>query len=396
LCQAKPQRLTPSFHLNLISFVSVFPPFRGGISKFSHYLYQSLKTRTDIEAFNFSRLYPNIIFPGQSQELPTGRRKNNYATPLLHSYNPFNWRKSGKVLANHTTDVVIYSYWHPFFALSYLSMLKGLKKRRPNTAVIAIAHNIYPHEYFPFQTALLNKLFAQTDSVILLSDQTEQDCRKMGLKTSTRKLFHPVYEESFPTENKEKLRERYGFEKDELVVLFFGLVRSYKGLDIFIDALNELNLKKMKIRPFIVGEFYADKQLLIDRMDPSKMDQMKIIDRFVTDQEAAEVMSLSDLMVLPYKKASQSGALAQSINFHLPAIITNLPGLTEYIDHGKEGYVIPPNDSEALKKVILDFWQSDKKEEMVNNVAQRKKQLSWERFADRLFENIRQLQSGKG
>lgn len=370
----------------MISFVSVFPPFRGGISKFSHYLYKTAKPKTGVDAYNFSKLYPNILFPGQSQELPRSRRSNTYAVPLLHSYNPFNWKRAGKHLAKRNSEMVLYSYWHPFFAMSYLSMLKAFKKKRPDTPIVAIAHNIYPHEYFPFQKTLLNKLFNYTDSVVLLSDQTEQDCQRMGLNTSTKKLFHPVYEESFPEESKSELRERYGFKPDELVVLFFGLVRSYKGLDTFIDALNELNLDHLKIRPFIVGEFYTDKQMLIERMDPAQMDRLKIIDRFVTDEEAAEVMTLSDMMVLPYKKASQSGALAQAINFHLPSVVSDLPGLTEYIDDGKEGYVIPPDNADALKDVILKHLQTDKKQEMVNRVAELKEELSWNRFVDKLLE----------
>lgn len=371
----------------MVSFLSVFPPYRGGIAQFSDYVYHSLQQYETVKAYNFSTLYPNLLFPGKSQTIDY--QSTEYAKPVLHSYNPFNWKQAALYLASDNPDAVLYSHWHPFFAPALQQALSTVKKRCPATKIVGIAHNVIPHEPFPFQISLTRKLFGLTDDVVLLSHQTLLEFRALHFGDKYQKLFHPVYEQEWPDESRAELRRKYGFEQDETVLLFFGLVRKYKGLDLMIEALNKIDLRKHKIRPLIVGEFYTDRQAILCEIDTDDVSQYNVIDRFVSDEEAAEVMRLSDAMVLPYRSASQSGVLSNAVNFQLPVIVSDLPGLTEHIEEGETGLIFESNDVEALKEAILRFAEEDLYESFSDRMESLKARLSWDRFADALCQIIK-------
>jgi glycosyltransferase involved in cell wall biosynthesis len=243
-----------------------------------------------------------------------------------------------------------------------------------------------PHEPFPLQKWLTHKLFDQTDEVVLLSSQTEIEYRALHYDKPFHHLFHPVYEQTWPTNQRSSLRKRLGFEEHEIVVLFFGLVREYKGLDVLIDALNMTDLNKFNIRPVIVGEFYTNKQKLLNRIDPHDLDRYTIVDRFVKEEEAAEYLFAADIMVLPYKSASQSGILSNAINFHLPVIVSDLPGLTEHIRHSENGLIFKSNDPGSLHDVITYFAIETDAQHYQRQMAQLKQELSWTTFTNQLLD----------
>lgn len=371
----------------MIAFLSVFPPYRGGISTFSDYTFRWLDQSAEIKAYNFFRLYPDLFFPGKSQKVEFDE-STIYAEPILHSYNPFNWKKVARTILADDPECLLYSYWHPFFAPAYTKVIKTLKKKKPDLKVIAIAHNVLPHEAFPLQEYLVNKLFSYTDEIVLLSSQTEMELHSFTGDIQATRLFHPVYIQNYPTEPKEDLREKYGFEPDDHILIFFGLVRPYKGLDIFIEALNDLPLKELKIRPLIVGEFYTDKQHLLNKIDTSSLDQYMVIDRFVSDRVAAELLYISDAMVLPYRSASQSGVLSNAINFDLPVIVSDLPGLSEHLSHKESGLIFDTGNPDALKQQIKYFVTEKVKQPMSQEISKLKDELSWQKFAGKLLSLI--------
>ena len=370
----------------MISFLSVFPPYRGGIAKFSDYLYRSLSKKTDVRAYNFRKLYPDLLFPGKSQTISNQRAR--YALPLLHSMNPFNWNISAEKIAERKPEALIYSYWHPFFSPSLLFTIKKIKKKVPGIQVVGIAHNVIPHEYFPFQSQLSSNLFDETDHVILLSEQTKSEYKSFKNDNKAVRLFHPVYNQPIPAENKAAMRNRYGLNSDSTIFLFFGLIRQYKGLDIMIQALNTLDLHRHNIQPLIVGEFYTDKQKLLSLINPDHLSKYKIIDRFVSEQEAAELLTLSDAMILPYRSASQSGVLSNAINFKLPVIVSDLPGLKEHITPNKNGIVFKQNSVEDLRKAILLMANNNLAAKMSTHMKELKNRLTWEKFSDEILEII--------
>jgi len=370
----------------VISFLSVFPPYRGGIAKFSDYLYRSLSNQANVKAYNFRKLYPDLLFPGKSQTITF--RRARYALPLLHSMNPFNWKISGEKIAEKNPETIIYSYWHPFFSPALLLTIRKVKKLVPNIKVACIAHNVLPHEYFPFQLQLSGKLFDETDHVILLSQQTKLEYDSFMKNSRAVQLFHPVYNQPIPSENQATLRNRYGLRSDSTIFIFFGLIRHYKGLDLMIRALNKLNLKEHNIQPLIVGEFYTDRQKLLSLINHEHLSEYKIIDRFVSEQEAAELLTLSDAMILPYRSASQSGVLSNAINFRLPVIVSDLPGLKEYINPNENGLIFEKNSVDDLAEALLQFSENKPQMEMTKHMQDLKHKLTWQEFSNKLLNVI--------
>ena len=367
----------------MIAFQSVFPSFRGGISKFSDHLYKNLTRSVQVRAYNYTKLYPPILFPGKTQYLD--QQSDNYALPVLHAYNPLNWNAVGADMISEDTRAYIYSHWHPFFSFSQISILKEIKTRYPDVVTAGIIHNVLPHERFPMQEIPTRRLFKLTDHPIVLSEQTHRQYCDLMDGVNPEKLFHPVYEQDWPTEDRTSIRRRLGYEEDEIIVLFFGLVRTYKGLDVLIDALNLINLENTRIRPLIVGEFYIEPQQITNKIKSAHLPYYEIVNRYVSDEEAAVYLAASDVMVLPYRTASQSGVLSNALNFDLPVIVSDLPGLTEHIEYGETGLIVPPEDPVSLAGELVKVATSIDLNIMRNHVKNQREQLSWKRFTDELL-----------
>ena len=373
----------------MISFLSVFPPYRGGIAKFSDSLYRELSLQTTVRPYNFKKLYPSLLFPGTSQKLED--RSGTYAPEIFHPYQPFNWKATAGRIMEDNPEYLMYSYWHPFFAPGFRKVLEHCKKAKPSLKTLGIAHNIMPHEYFPFKKYLTRQLLNKTDLTFLLSEQTESDFKNLDTGSQYLKLFHPIYELDKPEDDVATLRSKYGFNDDDQIVLFLGLVRDYKGVDILIDAMNKILKNRPHIRPLIVGEFYTDKSKLLGRIDNEVRARFTIMDEFVPEEIMAEILTLSDLLVLPYKEASQSGVLANAIFFNLPALVTDQPGLSEHLMHRHNGMICRPRNAQDLRKKIEAYFDEGLKEKLSHNLEPLKRDLSWDKFGSRLLQTIESL-----
>lgn len=371
--------------------MSVFPPYRGGISRFSDYVFKNIEKTEDIEAFNFELLYPNLLFPGTTQFEENSTQE--YDKRVMHSYNPYKWRQTARLIVQRRPKILLFSYWHPFFIPGFNSVIKYAKKNLTNLKVVSIAHNVVPHESFPFSSTLMQSFLKKNDGVITLSDQTTSEFNSLKVsQTKNLKLFHPIYETDKPTESASEIREKYGFKSQDFILLFFGLIREYKGLDLLIKALNELDLPKLNIKPLIVGEFYDDKQKYIDLIKPEHLHFYTIIDRFVTADESAEVFTISDLLALPYKTASQSGVLADALNFELPPIVSNQPGVTEYLENEKNSLIFESENIEQLKSLLIKYLNNSNLQNIINNnLRVLKAKLSWKSFTEQLIYYLNNL-----
>lgn len=314
---------------------------------------------------------------------------DEYAEAVLHAYNPFNWSGAAGRMINRHTEFYLYSHWHPFFAPAQKRVIGRIRKINRNVRSVGLIHNVLPHDRFPFQCRITRKLLQATDYPVLLSAQTEQQFRRILPGKPYLKLFHPVYEQPWPSEARHVIRRRLGFGEDEVVVIFFGLIRPYKGLDVLIEALNLINLEKRRIRPLIVGEFYVEPNTILSKIKKTHLPYFEVVNRFVDDREAAMYLYASDLMVLPYKSASQSGVLSNALNFNLPVIASDLPGLAEQVKHGSTGYLFEPGDFIGLAKYLCDAANHAKITEMRHQVTRLRSDLSWDRFARELIASIR-------
>lgn len=371
----------------MIIFLSVFPPYRGGIARFSEFLFKSISKDKDITAYNFKTLYPSLLFPGSTQY--DNNSSSNFSNRELHSYNPFNWTRTSENLIKENPETLILSYWHPFFIFAYAFILKKVRKKLPSTKIVTVAHNIIPHEKFPFSHKLMQWFFKKNDLVVTLSEQTSKEFTELNIDVENLKLFHPIYETQKPSASNADLRKKYGIKENEQVVLFFGIIREYKGLDILINSLNNISLADYSIKPLIVGEFYDDKDKYTKLIKNEDKSSYLIIDRFVSAQESAEVFSISDLLVLPYKSASQSGVMADALNFNLPCLVANHAGLIEHIEDGKDGLIFESENIDMLSSMIVDYVTNKEAQDNIKtNVQAKKEQLSWNEFSTQLMNHL--------
>jgi len=369
----------------MICFLSVFPPFRGGISRFSDHVLQELKNYDSVLAVNYSKQYPNLLFPGKTQLLENAEKHESL--PLIHSYNPLVWF-SNKEEFELPCSHIIFSHWHPFFTLSTLAAIHQIRKKNPSVSVSCIIHNVLPHEKFPFQNFLVKTLFSKTDKLITLSTQGSNAMQVFPEQVDkVRQLFHPIYERSAKDLNRNEIREHWGIPQDAFVILFFGLIREYKGLSLLIEAFNKIAETRTDAFLLVTGEFYESQQSYEEQIRPDFNSRVLIKNCFLSDSEAGEVLTMSDVLVLPYKAATQSGVLADAIAYNLPAIATNQPGFTDFIQNGKSGIIMKSQDSEELATILLNL-SNDKLNYFRENMAEVQLKFSWKQFGEEIFQEV--------
>lgn len=371
-----------------IAFFSALPPFRGGISSFSRFLVNALKGKSLIEAFTFKKQYPNFLFPGESQ---FSRNSDSSFPRIITSYNPLTYFKAGRKLKQTKPDVFVVNYWMPFFAPMYVF----LASRFSNSVLkVALIHNLVPHEE-RFFDRFLNRMFLKSfDAFVVLSEKVNQDLLSYRPDAASKVISHPTYAQFGEKKDFQVAREYFNIEKEAKVLLFFGLIRDYKGLDILIEAMNLLDEGYVLL---IAGEIYGDKYKYMKAIEAIDKGQVIIHDQFIPDENVANYFSAADCCVLPYKSGTQSGIQAIAASFELPVLVSKNGGLHESLTDGKNGFVIEELTPLALSDKIQNIFSGGKlqvvKEELlVQNDA---KLDEWSIFADDFMHFISTEKSKK-
>ena len=337
-----------------ISIFSAYYPFRGGIAQFNERLVKSLDKKNEVAVFTFKKQYPNFLFPGSSQFVTTVNHDlEGRAQRIVSTFNPFSYFGARSKLKSVKADVFIANYWMSIFSVFLIFCSRGLKSK---TKRIAIIHNLVPHEQ-RFFDRYLNKLFVRNfDAFVVMSDKVKEDLLSLRPNASCMRLEHPWYDQFLDKIDREKACEKLGLDSTKKVLLFFGLIRDYKGLDLLLEGFN---LLEDSYTLLIAGEFYTNKSAYTNLiLDPEIMSRVKIVDKFIPDDEVHLYFSAADVSVLPYRSATQSGVTATSFYFGVPVIATDVGGLKETIqDMGK---VVQPDNAELLAKAITTYfneWQ---------------------------------------
>ena len=373
-----------------IALVGPFYPYRGGISSFNRMLYRSLVKENSLLVVNFSRLYPGIVFPGRTQYEEHIRSSEDISIRLIDSINPLTWYQAAKVIVDFDPEVLIFHHWHVFFAFQYGIILRFVKKKRKSCKTIVICHNIFPHERMPFGDSILKYFFRVSDGFILLAGKLEKDLRNLIKEPLCRVSPHPLYSQFGSKINKQKARERLGI-KEKRVVLYFGLVRKYKGIEHLIKAVDKV-LEKFDVRFLIVGEFYVKKKEYLELVNSiRRFHKVTIVDRYIPDEEVSTYFSAADVVVLPYVSATQSGIVKIAYHFEVPCIVTNVGGLKEDVKDGETGFVVEPGSELSLAEAIVKYFKDDCERKFIENIKATKSKYSWERFVSDLMELYREL-----
>jgi glycosyltransferase involved in cell wall biosynthesis len=359
-----------------IVLVGPFPPFRGGISDLNAALADHLSKRHEIHAINFTTQYPKVLFPGKTQFKKGDSAQEVDSIRCLSSINPFSWRKTAYKIIDIEPDLVLFRFWLPFFAPAFSGVAKKIRKYSDAT-IMAICDNIIPHEERLLDTRLTKRFFGFIDSFIVLSKKVENELLSFVPEAKYKYSPHPIYSIFNNTLSKEQAKAELKLATKK-VLLFFGLIREYKGLDILINAMEKIKTELEDYTLLIVGECYENENKYTDLIKKAGItDNVKCHYSFIPDNEVGKYFSAADVVVLPYKTASQSGIVQIAYHFDTPVIVSNVGGLPEIVDEGKTGYCVEPN-SNAFAKAIKAFYENDNISEMNSNISEYKSQFSWD------------------
>ncbi len=366
-----------------VAFLSCFYPFRGGISQFNASLYLELGKSCTVKAFNFKRQYPGFLFPGKTQLVT----KDDDAVPIeseafLDTANPFTYCKTYRAIRDWKPDIVIISYWMSYFAPSLGFIARRLKK---HCKVISILHNVIPHEPRFFDRPLTRYFLSGCTGHVTLCDEVSQDLRKLCPKAREITLFHPVYAHFGERIPREEAEDILGLEHGKKNLLFFGLIREYKGLDILLRAFGQLDEGYQLI---VAGEPYGSfiKYEEIIAASTAK-DRIKLFTHYIKDSEVKVYFSAADLAVLPYRTATQSGISAIANHFDVPMVVTDVGGLRQAVGDSGTGLVADKADEESILAEIRKYFGDENLRTLCTGAIKvEKERLSWSSFGTKLLD----------
>ena len=368
-----------------IAIASTFHPYRGGIAAFNDRLAKSLTDiGHEVRCYNWSRQYPSILFPGETQTL-TGHSTPSRSEAPLDSINPRSWKKTASlILEDGEVEVLLLPFWHASLAPALRGVARRVKRLSPSTKVIALMHNATSHDGSSVDKWLTKRFLKQVDSYVTLSDSVKTDVEKLAPGKRCTSLFHPLYDH-YPSGIKtEVARQELGLPKDCKLALFFGLIRPYKGLDVLLKAMDDVD---QNTHLLVAGECYGSwnkYQTIIDN-SPAK-GRIHLINRFIEESELPQIFSSADCLVLPYLKASQSGVVATAIHYNLPIVASSVGDLKSSVNPGVTGDLVNPGEpvelSSAINKVLSYDTDNASVEIAFNEI---RKSKSWEAFAKQLF-----------
>ncbi len=362
-----------------IVLVGTAYPLRGGIAHYIALLYKKLIAQGHrVEVLSFKRQYPSFLFPGLTQKDKGKELIPIDSVPLLDSINPLTWIKSFFWLKNIKPDIILFKYWMPFFAPCYAT-IASMARYLLRVQVLYICDNIVPHEKKPGDKLLSKIGLKFVDSFIVQSKTVLKDLLTFRPDAVYREIPHPVYEIFPPPIPKKEARKKLKIIEDN-VILYFGYIRAYKGLRYLIQAM-PIILKNISAKLLICGEFYEGQKETLNLIRKLNLKNAVIVyDNFIPNEEVNLYFSATDLVALPYVSATQSGIVQIAYYYNRPVVATNVGGLPEVIINGKTGYVVPPQDPEALADSIVKFYREKKEKAFAENIEMEKKKYSWDRM----------------
>lgn len=362
-------------------------PYRGGIAHFLETIYQGMKARGhQVSAVTFTRQYPELLFPGKTQYAAPTENPPVQAKRLIDTLNPVTWLQAAWRIQQMQPDVVVFKYWMPYMAPAFGTIARYLK--RQGIQVLCVVHNALPHERRP-GAKLLGRFFLQsTDGLVVMSDAVAGELEELGVKVPIRQVNHPVYDifgEALP---QPKARALLGLPDEAPVLLFFGFIRRYKGLHVLLEAMPLITQQLPDVKLVVAGEFYDDKafyQELIEKYGVASHIELRA--GYIPEEEVGQYFSAADLVVQPYVSATQSGVAQIAYHFERPLVVTDVGGLPEVVPHEKAGFVVPPQNPEALAKAVGRFFQEKWQSRLQMGIQDEKKKYSW----DRLYQALEDL-----
>jgi glycosyltransferase involved in cell wall biosynthesis len=351
-------------------------PLRGGLASFDQRLAKQFTDEgADCMIYSFSLQYPSFLFPGTTQFSSDPPPAGIKIETVINSVNPLNWIQVGRRLRKLRPDIIVVRFWLPFMGPSLGTILR-LVKRNGHTKIIAITDNVIPHEKRFGDRQFTRYFLGACDGYITMSDKVRMDLETFNTGKPVRQVVHPLYDNFGEPVNKELARNRLQIPTESKLVLFFGFIRKYKGLDILLKAMSEVKKTDPNIRLLIAGEYYEDDKPYLQQIAGLNIADVVIAHtHFIPDEEVKYYLCAADVVVQPYRNATQSGVTPLSYHFEKPMIVSNVGSLPALVPHNKVGLVTEPNPS-AIASAILRFFELGEKY-FITHLRSEKEKYSW-------------------
>ncbi len=365
---------------------SAFPFRGGGIASFNERLAkQFILQGFDTTIYTFSLQYPSFLFPGTTQYSTEPAPAGLSIKVCINSINPFNWIKIGNELKNLKPNIIVVRYWLPFMGPCLGTILR-IVKRNKFTKIVCIADNIVPHEKRIGDVAFTKYFIKPIDAFITMSDKVMSDLKNISTKPAV-KIVHPLYDNFGEALSKQDARKHLGLNIDDKIILFFGFIRKYKGLDILLEAIKTLkeNSQTSDIKLLIAGEFYENRKMYDDLIETLQIKGNLILRTdFIADSEVKYYLSAADFVIQPYRHATQSGVTPLAYHFEKPMLVTNVGGLADLVPDKKVGLIAEPNAISIAQK-IEELYQLGE-DYFLPHLREEKKKYSWNILVDTIVE----------
>ena len=365
-----------------IIIVGTTYPFRGGLAAFNERLAREyIQQGHEVEIFTFSLQYPSFLFPGKTQfsseEAPTDLKIHR----TINSVNPLSWLLTGMKIKKLNPDKVIFCYWMAFIAPCFGTIAR--LARSPKTEIIALIHNMIPHE-----PTILDKLFPKyfvnaMDGFVAMADSVIEDVKYFDAYDKPKIVSpHPIYDHYGTLLDKKDAAIKLGLYDQNAYILFFGFIRQYKGLDLLLEAFADERLRKFPLKLIVAGEFYENPEPYLSQIAKLKLGNfVELRTVFIPDSEVRNYFSVADIVAQPYRTATQSGVSQIAYHFEKPMLVTNVGGLAEIVPHGKVGYVVDVEPAQ-IADALVDFYENKRADEFIENIKTEKLKYAWSQMTE--------------
>lgn len=360
-------------------------PYKGGISHYTGLLCRALQKKYDVTMVSYKMQYPKLLFKKEQRDYSNDRFRIEDTQYWLNTANPFNIVHTARRIRSLKPDLVIIQWWHPYFAPCYWILSRLLKR----TTRLFVCHNVFPHERFPFDRFLTKAVMRCGDLFITHSKADARELETIREDAKALAAVHPTYN-AFKIRDisYEDARKQLGIAPEENVLLFFGFVRSYKGLTYLLEAMPAILQKLPQARLWVVGDFGEAREEYQEKIRRLQIaDAVRTVEGYIPDAEVEPYFAASDLVVLPYVSATQSGIAQIAYGFDKPVVATAVGGLPEVVIDGRTGYIARPEDAKDLAEKIIRFFEEGKAKEFAASVEAEAGKYSW----DIMVENIETL-----
>ncbi len=380
--------------MSTIVIIGPAHPLRGGLAIFNQRLArQFLEEGHSCTICSFSLQYPSFLFPGKTQYTDDPAPGQLTIRSVINSINPLNWIKTGNRLKNEKPDIVIVRFWLPFMGPALGTIVRRIKKNK-HTKIICLADNVIPHEKRPGDKPFTKYFLKSCDAFIVMSAKVLNDLRLFEKKKPALLTPHPLYDNFGNSIPKREARAYLGLPESERIILFFGFIRKYKGLDLLLEAVSLLKNHQLKtmnglpkdfcLKLLVAGEFYEDAKMYKELISKLGIEDWLILKtNFIPSREVKYFLCAADVVVQPYREATQSGVTPLAYHFEKPMIVTNAGGLSAMVPHEKAGLVTEP-DPHAIAESILRFYQLGE-DYFIPHLRTEKQKYSWKTFANTIL-----------